>query len=264
MNNYIEKIEEAEIKSVAKALTILDYMSNNGKNVTLKKLTEELRMPKSTIAGLLKTLKQYNFVDEIKNNEYGLGIHLFELGSKARGKININVVARPYLEELAEETQEQVNLAILDHHYHEVLLLDQFRPLTGFQIGAQIGTRIELHCTALGKVLLSNLPEEKVEKIYKNRKLTKKTPYTITNIDDLKIELRKIKEQEFAVDNQELIEGMKCISAPIFNNLGENVAAISISSLVSRLQKEKLVNKKEHLVYAAHKISKKLYHNPSN
>ncbi len=234
-------------------------MSDKENNVTLKELTEELGFPKSTISGLLKTLEQYDFVNKV-NNKYELGIHLFELGTKVRKNTKLDVVARPYLEDLADKIKETVNLGILDNG--KVLLLDKYMPSSGFQIGAQIGTRLEPHCIALGKVLLANLSERKIDNIYKDQELTKKTDHTITDYEELKKELKKIKDQEYAVDNEELLEDMRCIAAPIYNGGGENIAAISITTLVSRLKNEKLENKKGQLRYAARKISKDLGYKP--
>lgn len=262
MSNNIENINNAEIKSVAKALTIINYMSKKSENVSLKQITEDLGLPKSTLAGLLKTLEQYNFVNKLENNKYELGIYLFELGTQVRKKINLDRIAKSHLEKLADEIKETVNLGILDKD--EVLLLDKYIPSTGFQIGAQIGTRIEAHCIALGKVLLSDLTEQEINEIYEDRILTKKTKNTITNLGELKEELKIIKEQGYAVDNEELLEDMRCIAAPIYNNIGDIVAAVSITTLVSRLTNEKLENKKGHLLYAAHKISKELGYDSQN
>lgn len=259
INNYLNKIENAEIKSVAKALTIIEYMSENGNNITLKEISKGLEIPKSTVAGLLKTLEQYNFINKLENNKYELGIYLFELGTKVRRKINLDVVAQPHLEKLAEDAKETVNLGVLDKG--EVLLLDKYQPSSGFQIGAQIGTRIEPHCIALGKALLAHLTEDEINKIYSDKTLIKKTKYTITELDELKEELKKIKRRGYAVDNEELMEDMRCIAAPIYNNEGQNIASISISTLVSRLKNDKLENKKELLIKTARKISYELGYN---
>lgn len=231
-------------------------MSENGNNVSLKEISQGLEIPKSTVGGLLKTLEQYNFVNKLDSNKYELGLYLFELGTTVRKKINLDVVAKPYLEKLAENAKETVNLGVLDKG--EVLLLDKYQPSTGFQIGAQIGTRLEPHCVGLGKVLLAHLSEEKFDNLYSNKQLTKKTKYTITDIKELKKELSEIKNKGYGVDNEELMEDMRCIAAPIYNNEGENIAAISISTLVSRLKNDKLENKKELLINTAKKISYEL------
>lgn len=262
MNNHIENINEAEIKSVAKALTIINYMSEKSENVSLQQITKDLGLPKSTLAGLLKTLEQYNFVDKLENNKYELGIYLFELGTQVRKKIKLDVIAKPHLEKLANEIKETVNLGILDKC--EVLLLDKYIPSTGFQIGAQIGTRLEAHSIALGKVLLSHLTDEEINNLYKDKTLTKNTPNTITDLEELKEELKIIKRQGYAVDNEELLQDMRCIAAPIYNNVGDIIAAASITTLVSRLTNEKLENKKGHLMYAVHKISKELGYDGQN
>jgi len=255
INNYKDKIDNAEIKSVAKALSIIDYISKNDET-TLQNISRDIGIPKSTALGILKTLEQFKYIDKLDGKKYELGIYLFELGNNVRKKINLDVIAKPYLEKLAEEIGETVNLAILDNN--EVLLLDKYKPDYGFQIGAQIGTRLKPHCIAVGKVLISHLNEEELDKLIEKNGLPKMTKNTITNKKGLKKHLSNVYEEGFAEDNSELMENMRCIAAPIYNHNGENIAAISISSLESRLKGKIFKKAKKLLLKYSKNISKDL------
>ena len=125
IKNYQSEIKNAEIKSVAKALSIIDFISKNDQ-ATLQSISNGVGIPKSTAVGILKTLEQFDYINKLVGKEYELGIYLFELGNNVRKKINLDVIAKPYLEKLAEELGETVNLAILDND--EVLLLDKYKP----------------------------------------------------------------------------------------------------------------------------------------
>lgn len=258
MSNEIPQkkfIENAKIKSVAKALTILNYLGQQqNESVSLKKISKDIGIPKSTASGILETLNQYNFINKKNNGRYELGIHLFELGNKA--KKGIISVARPYLQELANEVDETVNLGVL--YNKEVLLVDKFQPSFGFQIGAQVGTRLKPHCIALGKVLLAYLPKKKYFNLLDSLNLEKLTENTITDAEELKQELDKVLDKGYAIDSEELMEDMSCVAAPIFNEKGENIAAISISGLSSSLMDENFGNKKRYLMRCAERISRDL------
>ncbi len=258
INNELEKakqnIRESEIKSVAKALTILNYLAMKNNFVSLKEISEDLELPKGTASGILKTLKQYNFVKGHSNGRYELGIHLFELGTNAQK--NFVNVARPYLQKLATTVEETVNLGIL--HKSSVLLVDKFQPNYGFQIGAQVGTKMKPHCIALGKVLLAHLPDEKLDETIKNIEFTKFTENTITDPDIFREELDETLIRGYGIDNGELMADMICVSAPLFNGREENIAAISVSGLISSFKGEKFEFGKKQLLECAQTISKDL------
>src|SRR6056297_1741739 len=189
INNYQDKISQAEIKSVAKALSIIDYINKNDR-ATLQNISKDIGIPKSTALGILKTLEQFEYINKLEGKKYELGIYLFELGNNVRKKINLDVIAKPYLEKLAEEIGETVNLAILDNN--EVLLLDKYKPDYGFQIGAQIGTRMKPHCIAVGKVLISHLDEEELDLLIEKNGLPKMTANTIVDKHKLKSHLDQV------------------------------------------------------------------------
>ena len=246
-------LEKAEIKSIGKGLLILNYISDNNSNITLSNISEGLDMPKSTVAGMLKTWEQFDFIEK-KNNKYQLGTHLFKIGMKA--KKSFTSVSGEYLQELSDEVRDTVNLGILSNG--KVLIIDKFRPKSGLQIGDNIGANIDPHCVALGKVLLSNLSKEEFKKIIKQNGLKSHAPNTITNIKDLESELDKVRKQGYAIDNEEYMKDMKCIAAPIFNEKGENIAAISITTLLSRLNEKNLERYKNLLLKYTNKISDRL------
>jgi len=135
--------------------------------------------------------------------------------------------AQPFLEELAEQTHETVNLAILDGKH--VLYIDKIESPETIKVDLNIGKRLPSYCTGLGKAMLAQMSEKKVKQLFKEETLTAYTPNTITSIEDLLAELSKIKRQGYSIDNEEYVKGLVCIAAPVKDYRGETVAAMSIA-----------------------------------
>ncbi|MGF7396456.1 IclR family transcriptional regulator [Thermoanaerobacterium thermosaccharolyticum] len=223
-----------QIKSVAKALAIIDYLASKNSDVPLSQISRDLNIAKSTAHGLITTLKDFGYIEQSQfTGNYKLGIHLFELGSKVANTLDVFNIASPYIRQLVESIGETVHLAILDKG--EVLYIDKRESSRSIRISSQIGIHLPAHCTGVGKVLLAYLPIEEIREIIRNHGLTKYTKNTITDFDSLKEELEKIRECGYAVDNEEFMDGLKCIAAPIFNSKGNVEASLSISGPVSRM-----------------------------
>ncbi|CUS95312.1 IclR family transcriptional regulator [Candidatus Kryptonium thompsonii] len=127
-----------------------------------------------------------------------------------------------------------------------------------FVIISEVGKRLPAHCTGLGKAMLAFLPESDVKRIIKEKGLKKFTKNTITNKKDLFEELKKIRECGYAIDNEEIEDGLRCIAAPIFNGDGEVIAAVSISGPSSRINETTYEEYSKHVIKTARLISEEL------
>jgi len=245
------------IKSLDRALNLLEMLvrSENGMGVT--ELSRKLNLHKSTVFRLLDTLKYRGYVEKNEENQnYIIGIKLFELGSRVLNDIDSRNRVRPYLEELKEKTDETVHLGILDDG--EIIYVDKVESNATIRMYSQVGRRVPVHSTSLGKVILAHLPEERVREIIEQKGLPKKGKNTITNPDDLIEHLKKVKEQGYAVDDEEQEAGIRCIAGPVFNHRGEIVSSFSISAPITRMDKERLDNLSELIVEYSKKMSRSL------
>ncbi|MCC3144531.1 IclR family transcriptional regulator [Halanaerobium sp. Z-7514] len=255
-----EKKPNQLIKSLDRALTILEKLveSENGMGVT--ELSRELGLHKSTVYRLLDTLKYRGYLEKNEDNQkYIAGIKLFELSSRVLNDIDSRIRVRPYLEELMEKTKETIHLGILDDG--EIIYLDKVESTATIRMYSQVGRRVPVHSTSLGKAILAHLPENKVREIINKKGLEAKTENTITDIDKLLKHLKKVKKQGYAVDDEEQEENIRCIAAPIFNHKGEVISSFSLSAPISRMGEERMEKLKKLIVEYSSKMSRSLGYN---
>ncbi|MGP8049775.1 MAG: IclR family transcriptional regulator [Desulfobaccales bacterium] len=229
---------EPRIQSVARALSIIDILAKAGGELALNEVASRLKLAKSTVHGLISTLKDFGYIEQSSfTGRYRLGIRFFEVGSIVAQGWEVRSVAGPYIEQLLEEMGETVHLVILDKF--EVLYIDKREKSGALRIASQVGMRLPAHCTGVGKVLMAYLTEAERRELICKKGLPRFTRNTLTDPAALEYELARIREQGFAVDNEEIMEGLRCVAAPIRNQTGEVISAISLSGPVSRLTGEK-------------------------
>ena len=203
------------ILSVAKAMELLQLMSRAGKPLLLKELAALCGYPKSTVFGLLTTMRAYDVVTQIPDGRYALGMRLFEYGRQVERSWDISLVARPYMEHLCRETGASVMLSVYEGG--SVITLDQVESREGLRIVSDIGSRLPVFCTSQGKVFLAHMSRAGAENLLRSQSLTQFTPHTITNIPSLLREVEVCRTQGYAIENGEYKIGLRSISAPIYN-----------------------------------------------
>jgi len=260
MKNKVSKKEK--IKSMEKALNLLELLSDNKKEMGITEIGKELHMGSSTVYRILTTLKCRNYiVQNRQTSKYMLGTKLFILGCKVQNTTNLIKVVTPFFQRLSQNTNETINFAILEGR--EVIHLFKIESKETLKAGIEVGTKVAAHCTSLGKVLLAFLPEQEFRMLYpnNNEKLATFTPNSISSVEELKKCLKKIKKQGYAIDEEEFKIGVNCLGVPIINNEGKAIAAISISGPVPRFNLSKIKKVKSTLIALSQDISKQLLNN---
>lgn len=248
---------EARIQSVARALTIIDVMAEAGGELALNEIAGRLGLAKTTVHGLISTLKTFGYVEQSAfSGKYKLGVRLFEVGNIVSNGWEVRVVAVPYIQKLVEEMGETVHLVILDRY--EVLYIDKRESSGSLHIASQVGMRLPAHCTGVGKVLMAYLSPQERHQIIKTRGLPRYTRNTLTDPVALEAELEKIKKQGYAVDNEEIMDSLRCVAAPIRDQSGKVISALSVSGPVSRMQGERFEKALRLCVATAAEISANL------
>jgi len=260
MENKVSKKEK--IKSIEKALDLLELLSDKEKEMSITEISKELHMGISTVHRILTTLKCRDYiVQNRQTSKYMLGAKLFTLGYKVQNRKKLIKVAMPFLQELSKYTNETINFAILEDR--EVICLYKIESKEMLRAGIDLGTKIPAHCTSLGKVLLAFLPENEFMMLYSNNneKLPTFTPNTISSVEELRKYLKKIKKQGYAIDEEEFKTGVNCLGVPIINNEGRAIASISISGPIPRFNLSKIKKVKSTLMALSQDISKQLLNN---
>lgn len=227
------------VQSVDRTLSILELLSNYNEGLGITEISSMVDLHKSTVHRLLATLMYKGYVlQDASNNKYKLSLKLYELGSKKIDNLDILKVFKQYTEELMKSVNEVVHLVIRDEN--DIVYIDKVEADNTIRMASTIGRRSPLYRTSVGKAILAYLPEEEVNEIWENSKIEKLTDYTITKLEDLKKELDEIRNNGYAIDNEENELGVRCIGAPVFNYTGKVEGAISISGPTIRVTKDKI------------------------
>lgn len=227
------------VQSLDRALSLLEEIAAAGGEIGITELSNRVELHKSTVHRLLCTLACKGYVEQNpETGDYKLGIKILELAGGLINELEIREEARPYLKELRDTVGETAHLVVRDGE--EGVYIDKVDSSQAIRMHSQIGRRIPLHCTAVGKALLADLDREKLEKILGPGKLKRYTEHTITDWEKFLDELRRVAGQGYAVDNEEYEPAVRCVAAPVRNYTGKVVAAVSVSGPVFRLPVEKI------------------------
>lgn len=245
-------------KSAARTIEVLNLLAKAENPMTLTDISHQINMPMSSTFELLYTLVQKDVV-EIDNKvtkTFKLGIKIFEIGVSVAKKMDLHNVARPIMEKLSSETSETVFLAVADHGY--VIYLDRVEANSSITTNVGLGASCPMHTTGIGKALLASFPNEKVSQITGTGKLQTRTPFSIGHYDELIVELNRIRKRGFSIDDRENEIEIFCVAAPIYDRVGAPIAAVSIASIFSRMNDERVNHLGRLITKAALEISRKL------
>jgi IclR family acetate operon transcriptional repressor len=228
-----------EIRSVSKALRLLEALGREQDPAGVSDLARQLDMDKSSVSRMLRTLEQAGFVaQDPVTQRYALGITLGILGQKALRRIDLRDSARSTLERMAERTGECSHMAILADN--RAFYIDQAAPGRGVLVDAPVGTLAPLYCTALGKALLAFQPARVREAIVGGLAFEPFTRRTIRDVAGLASALEEVRRNGVAFDDEEYSVGVRCIAAPVFRHDGSVCAAVGVSGPSPRVTDDRL------------------------
>jgi len=231
-------MEEVKVKSLYKAIKLLDYFTIEHPERGITELAELTGMYKSSIHNTVTTFEKCGILQKnLKNNKYRLGLKILQLNYNLCTSDDFRNIMQPYMERVSNLGNESVYLAVPSDS--EVVYLNANYP-AGITPGRSIvGVKAPMYCTGVGKAILAYLPQEILDQVAANG-FEKYTSNTITDIVSLKKELALIRERGYAIDNMEHEYGIKCVAVPIKNIRGEIVGAFSISGPSLRFSDQKL------------------------
>jgi DNA-binding IclR family transcriptional regulator len=228
------------VKSLIKALNILEALAEGEQSsYTLTELSRRLRLHVSTVHRLVVNLARHGFLDhDPATGRYQLGHRVLRMGLRVLDRLDFRRVAHPLLRELNEKTQETVHLVILQGEYG--MSVEKLLSPQPVGLDARLGALIALHCSGVGKSLLAFQDEEFLQRIAKSPGLERRTRHTITNLAQLRKDLAAVRERGYSVDDEEAVEGLRCVAAPIFDHTERVVAAFSVAGPATRITPERV------------------------
>lgn len=237
--------------SVKKAFDILRVISLSRGGIRLNEIAKRLGIAKSTVHGIISILEDIGAVrKDPSTRRYELGLTLFELGRKAYSQIDLREIARPILENLMERVQETVFLGTLSGDNEAILVLDAVECSHDMKITSPVGTTLSLFAAAPGKAIMACLNEDMVMEIINKKGLPRLTDNSITDPVLFMKEIKKVRENGYAMDYEEYMPGVRAVAAPI--NLEEQrLATIFIVGFKKSLDDNKMDFIKTEIIKAA-------------
>ncbi|MEG1584241.1 MAG: IclR family transcriptional regulator [Anaerovorax sp.] len=249
------------VKSILKAFLIIEALDKEVE-MSIGEISETLDMDKGTVHRLVNTIKDAGYITQNPDNrKYANSLKLFAMGSRVVEKTGVKQIARPFVEQLAKETKETVNLGL--RIGGNIIYIDKIESNSTIKVGIDIGVSIPDYCTGMGKAVIAFLTVEERDEIFKDCDFQGYAPNTVTNREDLESRLRVVREKGYSKDDEEFVGGLISFGAPIFDYHGKPVAAISVSC--PKYRYEESVDKNyfsSRVVQVALEISKQLGYRP--
>jgi IclR family transcriptional regulator, KDG regulon repressor len=228
-----------------KIFGVIEAFSHNPHSaITLEEITQNVKLAKTTVFRLVYSMQKIGYVDQHQESgKYMLAQRFFELGRDALPYQRLTSLAKPFMNSLMLRFGESVHLGVLENGLvSNIAVCESQNP---YRIAGIVGDCNHAHSTAMGKCLLAYLSEQELENVIRLHGLPKKTLTTITNRSLLLDELDKVRHENVATNEGENMEGVICVSAPIFNHQAHAVAALSISGPSVRMEQVLETIKKE-------------------
>lgn len=227
---------EIKVKSLQKALEILHcFVEKQPLGAT--EISEKLGLYKSNVHNILMTFKAMGYLEQDPDSgKFRLGIEVFSLSRAYRQNLDISKISLPYMEKIAEETNELVYLSIPKGD--EMVYVETVYPQNQKMIGQAVsGERCKMYCTSVGKAFLATMTQQEILELIQ-QPLEALTEYTITDVAALLKEIEETRQRGYGIDNMELNFGMKCVGIILKNHKGQVEAGLSVSAPSLRMDDE--------------------------
>lgn len=242
------------VVALDRGLAILDRLAQHGGG-SLSDIARDTKIPVSTTFRLLSTMRRRGFVEFSERDQgWYIGTRAYCVGNAYHSRINVVEVAHPFLRQLMERAGETANLAIENNG--EVVFICQVEANNPLRAHFSSGSRAPMHASGIGKMLLAHMPDDFVDALIAQRGLEAATRHTITDPQALRAELQRVRDQGWALDDEERILDMRCIAAPVFDPVGTIVAGVSISGLATRLTRQEMNHYRDLVVDTSRQISR--------
>jgi len=234
MDNTHSRQQPSLVRTVSKAVDVLECLGAERTALSAAQVAECCGLARPTAYRLLGTLAERGYVrQDPASGKFLLGYKVLDLSGKLVDGIELRKRAAPFLQKLGQLSGETVHMAVLEGS--DVVYIDKVESTSAVRLHSTIGSRYPAYCTSLGKAILAYLPDEERAQVLKGQSFAKRTERTITDPVEFEAHLQQVRQQGFAIDDEENSEGIRCVGAPIFDFSKKVVAAISVTGLAYRL-----------------------------
>ena len=248
-------MSETTSTAVERALSILELVSVSGNGLSNSDLSRRLKIPKSSASYILRVLEKREYLRRDESGKYRLGLKVMDLTGCAMPRQDVREAAKPVLTEFLQKSHlPEAHVAVLDNG--RAVYVEKVEGENSFiKMDIWVGHRLPVHTTAIGKILVSFLPEDEILGILELRGMEKKTKRSITDPKKFLREAERIRKYGFAIDDEENADGVRCIAAPVYDARGTVTAALGTSSIVQHIDEAHLPKIVDLVKKAAAKVS---------
>jgi IclR family KDG regulon transcriptional repressor len=221
--------------TIAKGLKILEIIAQNNvyRGVSFARIVDASKMNRSNVYRYLKTLVDCGWLEfDPETYRYRIGGKPLQIAGASLQQMDLRTIARPFLEELAEETCLAIHLGVM--YETSVIYIDKVESNSPIQMRSRPGMSAPAYCTAMGKALLATFDPQEVSVLLAGS-FTRRTPNTITTIEELSVDLDRVRERGYAIDHEENELGIGCVGAAIYGYDNNVIGAVSLSTLIQNL-----------------------------
>src|SRR5499426_3337288 len=255
--NKVNKPVDNSSNAVERALSILEAIAERENGLTNAEISRRLELPKSSASYILRVLERRGYLQRNEEtNKYRLGLKVLSLSRGALNGLDIREIALPALQQLMEHSHLTAHLAIFDHG--EAVYIEKVEAPGFVRMNTWVGRHMPVHCTSVGKALVAWLPEAEIKALLKEYGMRRRTSKTIVVCARYLQELERVREQGYAVDDEENNYGVRCVAAPIFDSLNRVVASVGVSGTTTQNDVDHLPKVVELVKEAARKVSQQL------
>jgi IclR family transcriptional regulator, KDG regulon repressor len=241
-------------------LNLLELLASTAAGLNLSMISRKLNIPKSSAYYLVTTLARRNFVQRSPGGRvYSLGTDALAFAKANPAELDLKTLCSPYVQSLSNRLGMTAQVGIREGA--EARIIDRSETY-GLRLDSWIGRHFDLHCTAIGKALVSYAADSELKQLFRSRGLPKHNENTVCSLEVLKSHLLDVKRRGFATDDQEHELGVRCVASPIFNYMGGVVGAICVFSPTTRLSRSEMPNVGAEVASAAREISRCLNDSP--
>lgn len=246
--------EGSRLGALRHGLAVFDMFDIDRQTVTATAIARHLGIHKSTASRIAQNLVLSGYLVPATNGPgYRLSGKLTRLGAIAAADTHITTVAMKHMQALVDDVGETCHVGVLEGT--EAVTTALVDGSYSVRLHSWVGKRSDAHTTAMGKVLLAGLEESTLEMLFPRKKLPQRTPRTVATVAELKEQLAMVRKHGFALDNEELEPGLRCVAAPILDHSHRVVAALTIAGHSSRLTMQRINSYAEKVKDSAALIS---------
>lgn len=224
-------------RTLQRGLEMLELLAAHPDGLALRDFSQKLDLPRSSAFNLAQSLVKLGYASQQEDTgRYRMGLKMFEIGAGAVQQVDVMELIRECMAEIHSRINETMHLGVRSGR--ETLYIDKLDSTQSIRMSSYVGAHAPLHCTALGKAILSTYADEEITSLYQDKPLKAFTAHSITSMDQLFSQLKNVRQDGYAVECEENNENVCCVAVPLRNRTGRAVYALSISAPLFRMGEE--------------------------